>query len=106
MRQQTFELSEPLFDFDAVEGGEVVEGEREEGFHRFEGGRRVMLGSWGVIFVWEDCVGSWDSGEIFFFFFRLRVDVNKFLVGRAFGWNNCLIPNLIQLSLILGLLYQ
>lgn len=63
MRQQTFELSEPLFDFDAVEGGEVVEGEREEGFHRFEGGETCDVGELGGIFVWEDCVGSGDSGE-------------------------------------------
>lgn len=38
MGEQAFELAEAFADFDAVEGGEVIEGEGEEGFHGGVGG--------------------------------------------------------------------
>jgi hypothetical protein len=34
LREETFELAEAFADFAGVEGGEVVEGEGEERFHR------------------------------------------------------------------------
>ncbi len=60
MGQQAFELAEAFADFDAVEGGEVVEGEGEEGFH---GG--VAGVGWGG-------VGGWVELGFVLFMWRLR----------------------------------
>ena len=43
LRQQTLELSEAFADLDPVRGGEVVEGEGEEGFHFW----RIGVRGWG-----------------------------------------------------------
>lgn len=61
-------MSEPLFDFDAVEGGEVVEGEREEGFHCFWRRDGRCWGVWGNLGmeVWQRSLGLcgvWSLGN-------------------------------------------
>lgn len=67
MRQQAFKLAQAFFDFHPVEGGEVIEGEREEGFHPGDMGKRgVELGIEGeregfaVRFGIGDRDGFWE----------------------------------------------